>query len=133
MKIRKLSAVVLAGLVATVLVACGGGSAVASKTESSLNEVPGVVSAKTEFRNSAGMSSRINVRIIASPDADLYTVLDDSLRAFADASGDTKGSISVSYYVHTEGAEETGIRPDAAGLKTTPSVDDIRNYAGYGG
>ena len=129
MKLRKLRSILLLGVVASLLVACSGEPRVAANAEAALNAVPGVVSASTEFRNSAGVSSRFTVRITASPDADLNTVLDDSLRAFAEAAGNTKGSTSVAYYVFLEGAEEEGLHPDAVGLGVTPSVDAIREYA----
>ena len=129
MNFRKLRSILLLGVVASLLVACSGEPRVAANVEAALGAVPGVVSASTEFRNSAGVSSRFSVRITASPDADLYTVLDDSLRAFADASGDSKGSTSVAFYVFPEGAEEEGLRPDEVGLGVTPSVDEIRQYA----
>lgn len=129
---RRLRMVLLMGLLASLLAACSGGASFAKDMDGALGSVPGVVSAHTEYNNSAGMSTRINVRITASPDAGLETVLDDSLRAFADASGNTKGTISVAYYVFAEGAEEEGIRPDTVGLNTTPTVDEIRQYANSG-
>jgi hypothetical protein len=122
--------VLIMGFFATLLAGCGGGASFAKDMTAGLDRVPGVVSAQTEFNNSAGMSSRINVRLEAASDADLHSVLEDSLRAFADASGSTKGTISVAYYVFAAGAPEDGIRPDAVGLNTTPSVEEIRQYAG---
>ncbi len=129
---RRLSMVLLMGLFAMLLASCGGGASFAKDMDEALGKVPGVVSTATEYNNSAGVSTRINVRITASTDADLQTVLDDSLRTFAAASGDTRGSISVAYYVFAEGAEEEGLRPDAVGLTITPSVGEIRQYAESG-
>lgn len=129
---RRLSMVLLMGIFAMLLASCGGGASFAKDMDAALGKVPGVLSTATEYNNSAGMSTRVNVRITASPDADLPTVLDDSLRTFAATSGDTKGSISVAYYVFAEGAEEEGLRPDAVGLTITPSVDEIRQYANSG-
>lgn len=129
---RRLSMVLLMGIFAMLLASCGGGASFAKDMDAALGKVPGVVATETQYNNSAGMSTRINVRITASTDADLQTVLDDSLRTFAATSGDTKGSISVAYYVFAEGAEEEGLRPDAVGLAITPSVDEIRQYAESG-
>ncbi|MHA7305278.1 hypothetical protein ACX80E_08535 [Arthrobacter sp. TMN-49] len=117
------------GLISAFLSGCGGGASLVKDMDASLAQVPGVVSVKTEYNNNAGMSKRINVRLTVSPDAALKTVLDDSLHAFAGASGSTKGTVSVAYYVFTEGVEENGIRPDSLGLSTTPTVDEIRQYA----
>lgn len=119
------------GAVATMHASCGGpGSGFAQSMDAALVQVPGVVTSSTEYNTSSGMSTRINVRIMADGGAGLETVLTDSLQAFADASGDAKGTISVSYYVYAEGAEDGGIRPNAVGLKTTPTVEQIRDFAG---
>ena len=132
MKTRRTGAVLVMAIVAALVAGCSSGASLVADMDAALSQVPGVVSSHTEFNNNAGMSKRISVRITASPDADLHTVLEDSLHAFADASGSTRGSTSVTYYVFTEGAEEEGIRPDSLGLKNTPSVDQIRQFAASG-
>ncbi len=129
MKTGRFSRVLLMGLIAALLASCSTGASFVKDMDASLSQVGDVVSAQTQYNNSAGMSTRINVRITASTRADLNTVLEDSLRAFAKASGKTKGTISVAYYVFPEGAEEEGIRPDKVGLAITPTVDEIREYA----
>ncbi|MGA7203509.1 MAG: hypothetical protein WBX27_02640 [Specibacter sp.] len=100
----------------------------AKDINTALLQVPGVTTANTRFLNTPGMSSSFSVRITAAPDASLKTVLGDSLRAFADSSGSTKGTISVAFYVFVDGAEDDGVGPDALGLPVTPNVDDIRQY-----
>ncbi|POH60226.1 hypothetical protein [Arthrobacter glacialis] len=130
---RRIIAVVLTFMAAALLVSCSSGSTVVKNVDSALSQVPGVVSVKTEYKNNAGVSKRITVRITASPDSVLETVLDDSLLAFAGASDSTRGTISVSYYVFPEGDEENGIRPDAFGLGVTPTVQEIRDYASSNG
>lgn len=123
----------MAAIFMLFLTGCAGtGAGPVRDIDAALTSVPGVESAHTQHHNRAGMSTRINVRITSSPGAELETVLDESLQAFAGASGSTRGSISVAYYVFTDGDEENGIRPDALGLKITPTVDEIRHYAASG-
>lgn len=129
-KARILSRVLLMGLFAAILSACSNsGASFVKDMDAALAQVPGVTNANTDYNTNNGMSTRITVRITASPEASLETVLSESLHSFADASGSTKGVISVSYYVFTQGDEENGIHPDALGLKITPTVDEIRKFA----
>ena len=117
---------------ATFLGGRGSGDGFVRDVDSALRQVPGVVSTTTTYNENAGKSTRINVRIAAAAGADLQSVLDGTLRAFAKAAGSTRGTVSVAYYVFAEGAEKDGIRPAALGLGITPTVDEIRKYAGSG-
>ncbi len=129
-KARRLRMVLLMGLFAALLAACSnGGASFVKDMDAALADVPGVVHVSTTYNTNNGMSTRITVRITASANASLETVLSDSLHTFADTSGSTRGTISVSYYVFTEGDEENGIRPSALGLPVTPTVDQIREFA----
>lgn len=120
-------------MAAALSVGCSSSSTDVKNVDSALRQVPGVVSVKTEYKNNAGVSKRIIVRITASPDSVLETVLDESLHAFARAADSTRGTVSVAYYVFPEGDEENGIRPDAFGLGVTPTVQEIRDYANSNG
>ena len=131
--LRRIIAVVLAVAAGALVASCSSGSTTVKNVDSALSQVPGVVSVKTGYNTNAGMSTRITVRVTASPDSVLETVLDDSLHAFAGASDSVRGTISVAYYVFAEGDEENGIRPDAFGLGVTPTVQEIRDYAGSNG
>ncbi len=129
-KARRLRMVLLMGLFAALLAACSnGGASFVKDMDAALADVPGVVHVSTNYNTNNGMSTRITVRITASANASLESVLSDSLHTFADTSGSTRGTISVSYYVFTEGDEENGIRPSALGLPVTPTVDQIREFA----
>lgn len=129
---RRLSIVLLMGLLASILAACSSGSGVVKDVDSAMRQVPGVVTTATTYKNSAGMSTSMGVRVTAAPDADLKTVLDGTLRAFAKSSGSAKGTISVAFYVFTDGAEKNGIGPEAYGMSVSPSVDEIREFASSG-
>ncbi|WP_146070264.1 hypothetical protein [Arthrobacter sp. GMC3] len=126
---RRIIAVVLVAVAAALLVSCSSGSTLVKNVDSALNQIPGVINTETKYLNTPGMSSSFRVRITAATDVDLETVLDESLHAFAKASGSTTGTISVAYYVFSEGDEENGIGPDDFGLSVTPTVQEIRDYA----
>lgn len=123
--------VIVMGLLATFLGACGAGTndSFAKNADAAMNSVSGVVRAKTEYTNNPGMGSTVSVRIETQATADLPTVLAATLKAFAGASTSVKGATSVAYYVYAQGAEDGGIRPTAVGLKVTPTVEQIQDYA----
>lgn len=131
--LRGIIAVDLTVVAAALLVGCSSGSTLVKNVDSALSAVPGVVAAETRYLNTPGMSTSVSVRITAAEDANLETVLDGSLRAFAKASGSTRGTISVAYYVFPEGDEENGIGPEVFGLVVSPTVEEIRDDASSNG
>ncbi|PYI39337.1 hypothetical protein CVS30_05070 [Arthrobacter psychrolactophilus] len=125
-----LSFLALATLVVMFLAGCTSTEArLVKDMDAALADVPGVVHASTTYNTNNGMSTRITVRLTASADASLETVLSDSLHTFANTSGSTRGTISVAYYVFSEGDVDNGIRPTELGLPVTPTVDEIRAFA----
>lgn len=130
---RRIIAVVLTVVAAALLVGCSSGSTLVKNVDSALSAVPGVVTAETRYLNTPGMSTSVSVRVTTDVDANPETVLDDSLRAFAKASGSTRGTISVAFYVFPESDEENGISPEVFGLVVSPTVEEIRDYASSNG
>ncbi|MCU6480830.1 hypothetical protein QO003_003283 [Arthrobacter silviterrae] len=118
------------GLIAAILAACSGSSGVVKDVDAAINQVPGVVATTTTYKNTAGMTTTMGVRVTADSGADLKTILDGALRAFAKSSASVDGSVSVAFYVFPSGAENDGIGPEVYGMSVSPSVDQIRQYAG---
>ncbi|MHA7305276.1 hypothetical protein ACX80E_08525 [Arthrobacter sp. TMN-49] len=131
---KKLGTVIVVGLLAVLLAACGGGktgndSSAAENLKSAIAAVPDVVEVKARYNVNAGMGSTVNVRIMAQAGVQsLETVLRESLQAFAGAADGIKDSSSVSFQV-TEVGQENTINPTAVGLAQSPSVAQIIEYA----
>ncbi|MFQ4147589.1 hypothetical protein AAGW05_02645 [Arthrobacter sp. LAPM80] len=123
------------GLLTWLLGSCGAstpqaaGDTFVTNATAGLDAVPNVVTSTVRYTDPGGMGATITVRVTASPTAELETVLGDSLRAFSSASGALKPLSPVYFYVFPEGAQETGIRPDALGLDPSPTVEAIRGFA----
>jgi hypothetical protein len=136
---RKASMVVLVGLLAILLSACGGGTpksstdSVGEKLSAALMAVPGVANAKVRYSVNPGMGSTVHVLVTAAAGTQsLETVMKDSLKAFASGATDVSPSAGVSFQVGEQGQPDT-ITPDTVGLPQSPTVARIIEWAGSAG
>lgn len=144
---KKMRMAVAMGLLATLLAACGGGSGSGSgsgsgagsgseegrKVEAAISLVTDVEQVKARYTVQTGMGSTVHVRITAvAGTPSLETVMADSLTAFAGAAEGIKTSSSVSFVV-TESGQENSINPTAVGLRQSPTVAEIIDFANNGG
>ncbi len=135
--LRKIAILILVGLLTWLLGACSGdpqkaGDLFVAEATAALEAVPDVVTSNVVYTDPGGMGATVTVRVTASPTADLLTVLDNSLKAFSAASSTLKPLSPVYFYVFPDGSVENGIRPDVLGLRQSPTVEEIRKYAGGG-
>ncbi|POH60228.1 hypothetical protein [Arthrobacter glacialis] len=133
---KKTTMFILMGLLAWTLAACGGGSGktgdsgtVAVNLKAAISQVADVVEVRARYNVNTGMGSTASVLIKAAAGTEsLETVLRDSLIAFAGASAGMRPSTSLSFQVTEEGQANT-INPTAVGLRQSPSVQDIIDFA----
>lgn len=94
-----------------------------------MSQVTDVAEVTATYQVITGMGSTASVRIKAAAGTEsLETVMHDSLVAFAGASAGMKTSTSLSFQVTEQGQKNT-ITPDAVGLRQSPSVQDIIDFA----
>ncbi len=134
--LKKTRMVLVMGLLALVLTACGQGSttndkggAEAANLEAAISTVADVAAVKARYTVKSGMGSTVHIRITAvAGTPSLETVMADSLTAFAGACEGIKTTAGVSFQV-TESGQENTINPTAVGLPQSPTVAEIIDFA----
>lgn len=136
---KKTRMVIIVGLLAALLAACGGNgknddsAAVAESIQAAISSVPGVAEVEANYNVNTGMGATLSVRIQADAGtADLKPVMTESLKAFAGATGEFKDlnpRMGISFQVTEQGQENT-INPTAVGLPQRPTIPEIVNFAG---
>jgi hypothetical protein len=130
--VKKVFSILLALALLLSLSACSADQRAARISEGwteALLQVPGVVSARSHYSITPGMSQSGMVQITILPrDRNPEDVLADSMRALAPLIKKGKTSAGINYTLIVDGSD-TLITPEILGLESMPSIQSILDYA----
>lgn len=130
---RRTMLAVAAGILATAASGCAprtpsgpSDTEISATIENAVDAVNGVASSLVEYKTVQGMGASLRVSVQTDPTAgSLETIMEDVLRALVAPTAGILGATRLNFFVGEEG-QEKGIRADAIGMDSQPSLDEIR-------
>lgn len=127
---RRTMLVAAAGILAVAASGCAPShprdADVSATIEKAVDAVNGVASAVVEYKTVNGMGASLRISVLTIPGGGSpETIMEDVLRALLAPTAEILGATRLNFFLGEEG-HDNGIRADAVGMDSQPSLDEIR-------